>query len=98
MSQNYKIVERLDKVADAAMYTEDSPYQGDSPFGEQIRQAASLIKELGEALEPFAEAWAIAVKHQVPMTLGELGALASHHTSGPQFRKAAMILSKLKEA
>lgn len=51
MSQNYKIVERLNKTADAAMYPEGSPYQGDSPFGEQIREAASLIKELGEALE-----------------------------------------------
>jgi hypothetical protein len=58
MDDTYEIVERLNKLADAAMYAEGSPfYPGDSPFGAQIREAAALIVELAEALETIAEGW-----------------------------------------
>lgn len=83
MSQNYKIVERLNKTADAAMYPEGSPYQGDSPFGEQIREAASLIQELGKALE----------------TISSIAAGSQTINSFPNIQRIAdTILSKLKEA
>lgn len=98
MSQNYKIVERLDKVADAAMYTEDSPYQGDSPFGEQIRQAASLIKELGEALSDAQQfVGGMAVTFEREGFPEELDAEDRALILGLR-AKIDAILSKLKEA
>jgi hypothetical protein len=93
MSQNYKIVERLNKTADAAMYPEDSPYQGDSPFGEQIREAASLIQELGAALETFAAHADVKEK-----TSGTIPDDMAVHVVMSELRRARAILSKLKEA
>lgn len=58
-----KSVKRLNDMADAAMYTKDSPYEGDSPFGEQIRAAASLLialdAERGRLREALIEAEAL---------------------------------------
>lgn len=50
------------------------------------------------ALRPFAEAWAAANRHKTPMTLAEFGALAMHHCSSVDFRKAHVALTLLDEA
>ena len=52
---------------------------------------------LREALEPFAEAWDVAVHHEDlvrHLTLGQLGELAAHEVSGAHFRRARAALQK----
>lgn len=49
-----------------------------------------------EALEPFAEAWDVAVHHEGlvrHLTLGQLGELAAHEVSGVHFRRARAALA-----
>lgn len=100
----YKIVERLlVPISDGHNTTTSArPREGWKPPYEPYvpriqREAASLIQELGEALEPFAIAWGAATRGNDAMTMGEFGAIASHHVTGVHFRRANDILSKLKD-
>lgn len=56
-----------------------------------------VIRELVEALRPFAEAWAVATHHKQVVekcTLGQLGELAAHEVSGVHYRNADLALRK----
>lgn len=52
---------------------------------------------LRAALEPFAEAWDVAVHHEDivrHLSMGQLGELAAHEVSGVHFRNARAALSQ----
>jgi hypothetical protein len=93
MAKTIEIVERINSHANS--WERDDALDAREPTEEARfwRETALTIEALAKALEPFADAWDVAMAcHSPQMTMGRLGIVAAHEVTGVHFRNARSAL------